>query len=642
MTRFSANRRPGLASARPRDPRFLWRPGWDRHRLLGGREFDPKEKLLDHLLPRVSARGHAAAPAHGRRQAWALLDQAEGGHQLDRVVGLEDQRVAIRIGVVLARRAGDGKPTGRHYFEADQAERLVPGVGEHGVAGGVDHAEHGIAYVAREIDHISVGVLTKDGREPGRLRRCVDVDDVEALVLRVADDLTAVRFATPAQHQSHPPSVPFDVAGRRHRHQPALVGIEAADLETEMIGGGSKLEVGHRLGVAVVDRFARDPVGDDDRVVATLPDLELHVAADRGDGGGERERGPIHAVEAEGVVGVPQDHDAIAKAAVVQRIRNEVHRPRRVPLLTHDHDVVAGLDRRPDHGVDEALRETRVPVADLLLLAVVDTAAMAPRDPLAPAPIDEPARLMALLPRQVGIATEIEVGLVAELGQRSGQALHADAEATGLAVHVGTLEAEDHEDGALGLEDHGVEDSASRAVACSSRLGAQTSEVRVSRVQGSELSALPLMSVATPPLSATMRRLAAMSNTRTGTGAQKASKLPAAVCAIASAIEPRIRILVDRWMRPRAPTSALGRLSSAISSRRSRDCRFISRKGSPPRFAPCLRIAVQASPLIRLTTQPTTASPMVGPSTSASITPKNGTPCLALRLPSTGSTNTSG
>src|SRR6266849_6726301 len=130
----------------------------------------------------------------------------------------------------------------------------------------------------------------------------------------------------------------------------------------------------------------------------------------------------------------------------------------------------------------------------------------------------------------------------------------------GPAVDVRTLEAEDHEHGALGLDDHGPEERASRAAAWSSGLGAQTSEVRVSRVQGSEPSALPLMSVATPPLSATMSRLAAMSNTRTRTGAQKASKLPAAVCAIASAIEPRMRILVDRWMRPRAPTSAPGRL----------------------------------------------------------------------------------
>src|SRR5260370_26448113 len=220
---------------------------------------------------------------------------------------------------------------------------------------------------------------------------------------------------------------------------------------------------------------------------------------------------------------------------------------------------------------------------------------------------------MAHRPGQVGVATQIGIGLVTELGQRSGQGLHTDAEATGLGVHVGSLEAEDHEHGALGLEDHDPEGRASRAVGGRSRPGRQTREVRVSRVQGSALSALPLMSVATPPLSATMSRLAAMSNTRTGTGAQKASKLPAAVCAIASAIEPRIRILVDRWMRPRAPTSALGRLSSAISSRRSRDFRLTSPHGSPPPFPPCLRISVHAPPLIRLTTQPTALSPMLGP-----------------------------
>src|SRR6266849_1398353 len=433
-----------------------------------------------------------------------------------------------------------------------------------------------------------------------------------------------MRLSTPAHEQPHALSVALDVAGGGHRHQPALVRVEAADLEAEVVGGRGCFEVGDRFWIRIMDRRARDAVGNDDRVDSALPHVELLLPADR-------------------VVRVPEDDHAIAQPTVVQRIRKEVHRPRRVPLLSHDDHVATGGERGRDDVVDQAGREARVPVADLLLLSVVDTSTVARRDPLAPAPVDEPARIVTLLTGKVRVATEIEVCLVAELRERARKALDSDSKTAGLTVHIRALEAEDHDNSPPRLEDHHPSSFRARyAIACSSAVGAQTSVVRVSSVQGNFASELPLRSVAKPPASETMRRLAAMSNTRTGIGAQNASMLPAAVCAIASAIDPRMRILCACLRRPRALTSALGRLSRAISSMRSRSVRGIGVIAMPPRQAPCLRIAVQASPLTRLTTQPATVSPMLGPSISASITAKNGIPCLALRLPSTGSTSTSG
>src|SRR6266704_1807016 len=192
-------------------------------------------------------------------------------------------------------------------------------------------------------------------------------------------------------------------------------------------------------------------------------------------------------------------------------------------------------------------------------------AAMLGGDPLRPTPIHEAAGLVALLAGQIGVATEVEVCLVAELGEGAREAFDPDAQAARLAVNVGALKAEDRKNGLPGVEDHQPA-SARSAIACSSGLGAHTSDVRLSSCAGSGLSELPLRSVAIPPASFRMRRLAAMSKTRTGTGAQNASKLPEAVCAIASAIEPRMRILPDRWTRPRARSSALAVLSSATSS----------------------------------------------------------------------------
>src|SRR5438034_7463915 len=55
-----------------------------------------------------------------------------------------------------------------------------------------------------------------------------------------------------------------------------------------------------------------------------------------------------------------------------------------------------------------------------------------------------------------------------------------------------------------------------------------------------------------------------------------------------------------------------------------------------------MRTAVHSSPVARFRTRPADVSETRGPSSTASMSPKRGTPCLAFRLPSTGSTRTSG
>src|ERR1700716_2181083 len=145
-----------------------------------------------------------------------------------------------------------------------------------------------------------------------------------------------------------------------------------------------------------------------------------------------------------------------------------------MPLLPHHDHVAAGLGRGRDHVVDEAGRKAGVPVADLLFLAVVHTGTMTGRYPLGPPSVEEPARLVAFLTWTIGVATKVEVRLVAKLRERSRKSFHADSKATRLAVFVRALEAEDGENRSLWLEDHFPE-SARRAVACSSRFGAQRS-----------------------------------------------------------------------------------------------------------------------------------------------------------------------
>src|SRR5437660_2660847 len=212
-----------------------------------------------------------------------------------------------------------------------------------------------------------------------------------------------------------------------------------------------------------------------------------------------------------------------------------------MPLLAQDDHVLAGLDCRLDHVLDQARGQTVVPVADLALLTVVDPAAVLGGNPLAPPPQVQAAVLDFLLPREVGVATEIEVCRVAHSGEPPGEPLHPDAQATSLAVYVWSFEAEDDEDGAAWIEVHGRLPSSRSASLWSSRVGAQRSVDRVARSHRRVPRGSPCNVVATPPASASRRRLAAMSKTLIGSGAQKTSNPPAAVSAIESAIEPSMR-----------------------------------------------------------------------------------------------------
>src|SRR2546422_8109754 len=93
-----------------------------------------------------------------------------------------------------------------------------------------------------------------------------------------------------------------------------------------------------------------------------------------------------------------------------------------MPLLAHHDHVATCFYRGSDDVIDEARRQARVPVADLLFLAVIDASTMAGRDPLAPSAVDEAARLLAFLARQVGGAPEREGRFVAALGQGAREA----------------------------------------------------------------------------------------------------------------------------------------------------------------------------------------------------------------------------
>src|SRR2546428_14158648 len=88
-----------------------------------------------------------------------------------------------------------------------------------------------------------------------------------------------------------------------------------------------------------------------------------------------------------------------------------------MPLLAHHDHVVTCFYRGSDDVIDEARRQARVPVADLLFLAVIDASTMAGRDPLAPSAGDGAGPPRAFLPGEGGGGPEREGSFVGGVGK---------------------------------------------------------------------------------------------------------------------------------------------------------------------------------------------------------------------------------
>ena len=148
-------------------------------------------------------------------------------------------------------------------------------------------------------------------------------------------------------------------------------------------------------------------------------------------------------LEAEEVVGVPEEHRIAAKPERVEAVAQRFAEPRGVPLLAEDRDGAPRRGRGLDDDVDELVGEGRREVANLGELALVDTVAVTVADLLAPA--DELHTLVHLDPRFVGIAHEDERGAEVECRERAAELARANPEAACLAVLIGSLE-RDHDD----------------------------------------------------------------------------------------------------------------------------------------------------------------------------------------------------
>ena len=145
------------------------------------------------------------------------------------------------------------------------------------------------------------------------------------------------------------------------------------------------------------------------------------------------------------VVGVPEQEAAVAQPGEVERVRDQRHDMRDMPLFTEDHHGLAPLDRRPDVFRQEGVGKALIDVGYLVVLAVVDTHGVISADPLAPAMQPEPAIERTFVRREGRITDKEQVGVEAALRQRPRQFLDANAEPAGLRVDIRAFEGQQNE-----------------------------------------------------------------------------------------------------------------------------------------------------------------------------------------------------
>jgi hypothetical protein len=166
----------------------------------------------------------------------------------------------------------------------------------------------------------------------------------------------------------------------------------------------------------------------------------FHVAAHRGDQRSLAQAIPGNPLEAKGVVGIPEDADAIAQPQGAEQPVEVKHRIYGLPLLCEDDRPVTQPEAGAKHLVHQERRKRPGKLGLLPNLSVVNAALVISTDPLDPSmQVEVPSPLLS---RQVGIPDEPQMGLEAEGCQCVCQPLDTRREPTGARVGIDTLEGE--------------------------------------------------------------------------------------------------------------------------------------------------------------------------------------------------------
>src|SRR5579859_4788423 len=206
--------------------------------LLAGEVAELAHEVLDDLFPGELASGTLALRANLRLLIGVLAHVQQVADDLVRIVGFERHGILERDSVVLAGRAGERDALGGHDLQPHQSKWLVAAVGQCRVGGGVAHTHKLGGHEEAQVVDIGIRRFAQQSQallDAGPAR--FDVVDMQAKVAGAAEYLAAVWLDPAANdHRDGVPAI-LEVGGGFDSHQPALIGIEATNLEEEQAVG---------------------------------------------------------------------------------------------------------------------------------------------------------------------------------------------------------------------------------------------------------------------------------------------------------------------------------------------------------------------------------------------------------------------
>jgi hypothetical protein len=146
-----------------------------------------------------------------------------------------------------------------------------------------------------------------------------------------------VRLAAATGDQQRTPALPLHLGDDRDGREPALVRIPPRHLAEQRAVAEAAAQLRHDARLRGIEGIRREAVGNDHRVDPDVPHAVLHVAAHRGDQRRPSQAFPRDPLEAEGVVGVPEDAHPIAKVQAAEQPIEVKDRVRGLPLLGENH-----------------------------------------------------------------------------------------------------------------------------------------------------------------------------------------------------------------------------------------------------------------------------------------------------------------
>src|SRR6266436_3052115 len=257
------------------------------------------------------------------------------------IIGFGHNRILIRDGIILAGATRHSDTLSGHYFESDQAERLVTAVRQGRISSVINRTHKFFGEEETQVINISRTRMRHNietllqVRSTGRY-----ILDLEADIISVAQHIGPVWLDTTTHKECDRVTAVFQACYGLDSHHPTLIGVEASNLKEEEVAWialvGNLLQPCHCCWIDRIEVAPGDTIGDHQRIHAILPQPVFHIFAYRTDGAYKAETPPVNPMQRHQAIEIPQYQGLLAHTEPAHYVRCPANCFGRLPVLAHD------------------------------------------------------------------------------------------------------------------------------------------------------------------------------------------------------------------------------------------------------------------------------------------------------------------